>query len=153
MKKIKLSFTVLFIIILIFFINFGCKSNKTDNKTYVELDIYSGQPNPTWILPSAIEEDMMSRITKLKSTSKITINPQNLGYRGFIINTQDSESNILKTIKLYKGFIEVSNSTGKMYYEDPQKKIEIWLLSTSVSAQPPVSENLIIQIINEINIE
>jgi hypothetical protein len=112
--------------------------------------MYSGKPNPTWILPSSLEEDLMNRISTLTIGSEKLLSPSNLGYRGFILKKFDSDSNIIRTVKLYKGFIEVSNPTDIKYYEDPQKQIEIWLLSTSSTAQPKIDTNVLNQIVDEL---
>jgi hypothetical protein len=120
-----------------------------ESKVGVELDIFSGRPNPTWTLEPALASDLMSRIARLNSTSQAVECSQNLGYRGFIVQFLDAESNAIQTVHACGGIVEVKNSTGSMYYVDPQKQVELWLLAAS--AQPPLSEDLVTQIIKEIN--
>jgi hypothetical protein len=121
------------------------------SRTTVELDIYSGLPNPTWVLEPALVSDLMSRIARLNSTSQAVECSQNLGYRGFIVQLLDAGSNAIQTVRACGGMIEVKDATGSMYYADPQKQVELWLLASSASAQPPLSEDLDAQIVKEIN--
>ena len=121
------------------------------SRTSVELDIYSGRRNPTWTLESVLASDLMSQIARLNSSSRAVECSQNLGYRAFVVQFLDARSNAIQTVRACSGIIEVTNATGSMYYVDPQKKIELWLLASSASAQPPLSEDLVAQIVKEIN--
>jgi len=121
------------------------------SKTGVELDVFSGRPNPTWTLEPALASDLLDRIARLHSTIQAVECPQNLGYRGFIVQYLDAGSNVIQTVRACGGIIEVTNATGSMYYVDPQKQIELWLLASSASAQPPLPEDLAAQIVKEIN--
>jgi hypothetical protein len=107
------------------------------SRTAVELDIYSGRPNPIWTLEPALASDLISRIACLNSTGKAVECSQNLGYRGFIVQFLDAGSNAIQTVRACSGIIEVTNATGSGYYADPQKQVELWLLASSASAQPP----------------
>lgn len=120
------------------------------SETTVELDIYSGLPNPTWTIAPAMASDLESRIASLNSSPEISECPQNLGYRGFIVQSLDDQSNTIQTLHACRGVIKLTDATGSRYYLDPQKQIELWLLASSASAQPPISEDLIEQIVKEI---
>ncbi|HKP36400.1 MAG TPA: hypothetical protein VJT71_06040, partial [Pyrinomonadaceae bacterium] len=50
---------------------------------YVELDVFSGRPNPRWSLTSEEAEDLLARISRLVSYSGRRELPPALGYRGF----------------------------------------------------------------------
>jgi hypothetical protein len=113
----------------------------------VELDIFSGVPNPNWTLAPAYVFDLANRIAGLTPAKQIGQRPENLGYRGFIVLISSKKSNIVQTIRLYHGVIEVMDSKGSAYYLDPSRQIELWLLST---ANPPLAENLTAQIVKEI---
>ena len=117
----------------------------------VELDIFSGLPNPTWILEPAMASDLMTRIARLNSTHLSVECPQNLGYRGFIVQFLGARSSVIRTVHACDGKIVVTDATGSLYFVDPQKEIELWLLATSDAAQPPLSADFIAQIVTEIN--
>jgi len=113
----------------------------------VELDIFSGVPNPTWVLSLPEASDLASRISTLNPTKDIAQHPENLGYRGFIVQTIDASSETVQTIRAYHGYIEVVDSTRTTYYVDPQRQIELWLLAT---AKPTLAEDLTAGIFKEI---
>ena len=120
----------------------GCTTSK------VELDIFSGIPNPTWMLTFSEASDLTSRISRLDPTEETGQRPENLGYRGFIIvQTIAASSATVQTIRAYHGIVEVVDSTKTAYYLDPQRQIELWLLAT---AKPPLADDLTAEIVKEI---
>ena len=119
----------------------GCTTSK------VELDIFSGIPNPTWMLTFSEASDLTSRISRLDPTEETGQRPENLGYRGFIVQTIAASSATVQTIRAYHGIIEVVDATKTAYYLDPQRQIELWLLTT---AKPPLADDLIAEIVKEI---
>ena len=50
---------------------------------YVELDVFSGRPNPRWPLTPEEAEDLSARISRLAPVSGTRDVPTGLGYRGF----------------------------------------------------------------------
>ena len=119
----------------------GCTTSK------VELDIFSGVPNPTWMLTFSEASDLTSRISRLDPTEETGQRPENLGYRGFIVQTIAASSATVQTIRAYHGNVEVVDSTKTAYYLDPQRQIELWLLAT---AKPPLADDLTAEIVKEI---
>ena len=119
----------------------GCTTSK------VELDIFSGIPNPTWMLTFSEASDLTSRISRLDPTEETGQRPENLGYRGFIVQTIAASSSTVQTIRAYHGIVEVVDSTKTAYYLDPQRQIELWLLTT---AKPPLADDLVAAIVKEI---
>jgi len=119
----------------------GCTTSK------VELDIFSGVPNPTWMLTFPEASDLTSRISRLDPTEEKGQRPENLGYRGFIVQTIAASSATVQTIRAYHGIVEVVDSTKTAYYLDPQRQIELWLLAT---AKPPLADDLTAEIVKEI---
>jgi len=112
----------------------------------VELDIFSGAPDPTWVLSVAEASDLTSRIARLDPTAAVGQRPDNLGYRGFIVQSANASSASPQTIRAHKGILEVVDSTGTAYYRDPQRQIELWLLAT---AKPALDDGLIAEIVKE----
>jgi hypothetical protein len=118
----------------------GCTSK-------VELDIFSGVPNPTWMLTLPEASDLKNRVSKLDPTEEMWQCSENLGYRGFIVRTTAASSVFVQTIRACHGIVEVVDSTKTSYYLDPQRQIELWLLAT---AKPPLADDLNAEIIKEI---
>jgi hypothetical protein len=135
MGIVKKGWLLLFVLSLL-----GCTSR-------VELDIFSGVPNPTWMFTLTEASDLKSMISRLDQTGEMGQCPENLGYRGFIVRTTAASTISVQTIRACHGLIEVVDSTETVYYLDPQRQIELWLLTT---AKPPLADDLAAEIVNEI---
>jgi len=136
MGIVKKGWLLLSILLLV-----GCTTSK------IELDIFSGIPNPTWMLTFSEASDLTSRISRLDPTEETGQRPENLGYRGFIVQTIAASSAAVQTIRAYHGIVEVVDSIKTAYYLDPQRQIELWLLAT---AKPPLADDLTAEIVKEI---
>ena len=58
----------------------------------VELDIFSGRPNPVWTLTAKEENELFSRIMADKSLAALPKKVGHLGYRGFGIKVREDRS-------------------------------------------------------------
>jgi len=93
----------------------------------VELDIFSGMPNPTWALTSADADNFVKQLKKLPSTSASELSG-NLGYRGFIVQcTKGAETQV---IRIQTGIVHISKGVTAAYALDENRHLERWLLST-----------------------
>ena len=62
----------------------------------VELDIFSGMPNPMWVLTNAEADSFVKQLTKLPRTLVRELSG-NLGYRGFIVQvTQGADKQLIR---------------------------------------------------------
>ncbi len=151
-KKWSAGFSPLAMMGLVFFMLPACGQKAPEEITappaQVELDIFSGVPNPTWALTLPETEDLMSRIARLDPIEEGRQRAENLGYRGFIVQIGAAGSATGQAILAARGIIEVTGSTGTVYYLDPQRQIELWLLAT---ARPPLGDDLTGQIVKGIN--
>jgi hypothetical protein len=94
--------------------------------TSVELDVFSGQPNPTWNLSESECAEVQQRINQLpESKSELLLSLPALGYRGLIIN-YDNQQGASVPIRIYRGIVQ----TKQLQLLDPGRKLEKWLLST-----------------------
>jgi hypothetical protein len=58
-------------------------------RTYtVELDAFSGRPNPTWTIIGAETADINERLKQLRAVTTMQ-EPSHLGYRGFMVTSAD----------------------------------------------------------------
>jgi hypothetical protein len=79
----------------------------------VELDIFSGRPNPTWILTDAETESVVERLDGAPRLSATDM-PGHLGYRGFVVRvTQGSDTRVTR----------IPANSG-------DRELERWLLNT-----------------------
>ena len=92
----------------------------------VELDIFSGMPNPTWVLPDAEADSFVRRLAALSETPASELSA-NLGYRGFIVQVTQGERTQL--IHIQNGAVHISNG-ATIRASDKRRELERWLLNT-----------------------
>jgi hypothetical protein len=96
----------------------------------VELEIFSGRPNPTWVLEKSLQAECVSRLKAMRPALDSAFPPpQGLGYRGFIVRVPKGLDCSGETL-VYRGIAE----RGGRRYEDPDRRFEKWLLETGGSA-------------------
>jgi hypothetical protein len=96
----------------------------------VELDVFSGRPNPTWELSKEQVHELITTTLSLHP-SKETPHERDLGYRGLILRTEKYYLDLPQRIDIFKGIIviEYNDGTSKVL-EDTGRVIEYWLLKT-----------------------
>ncbi|HEX2644056.1 MAG TPA: hypothetical protein VHU81_13770 [Thermoanaerobaculia bacterium] len=101
----------------------------------VELDIFSGRPNPSWILSDKEEKELIDRVHADTSIiAPVTAPAGGLGYRGYIVSEvkegQSGKAKQLPSAFRIGGAIEKDKSTS------------LWLLDTSEREDTEVDEFL-----------
>ncbi|MCS7479852.1 hypothetical protein ACFFQW_18965 [Umezawaea endophytica] len=99
-------------------------------KTVVELDIFSGRPNPTWTLPDAEATAFRERLDALAGTASGQV-ANNLGYRGFVVRTGD------EVVTVQRGLVRRADGGTTTYGTDPNRDLEQWLLDSGKSSLDP----------------
>lgn len=93
----------------------------------IELDIFSGNPNPTWILSEAEATLFRQQLATLSEASPRELSG-NLGYRGFIVQlTNGTEQRI---VRVQNGIVQISQDSTDLYYSDQNRSLERWLLDS-----------------------
>ena len=93
----------------------------------VELDIFSGMPNPAWTLTDAEAESFVKQLAALPETSAREPSG-NLGYRGFIVQcTQGADTQL---IRIQNGTAHLSKGATNVHAYDKDRQLERWLLNT-----------------------
>jgi len=113
----------------------------------VELDVFSGVPNPTWKLSESEAASLAQLLTHLEATQSPGQRFDGLGYRGFIVHLVAPQSLAISTMHAYGGTVEIESGDGTSFYQDPQRQVERWLLETG---RPYFSDELYKEISNEI---
>jgi len=94
--------------------------------TSVELDVFSGQPNPTWNLSESQCAEIEQHIDQLPETTGESLqSPPALGYRGLTIHYENQQG-VRETIRIYRGIVQ----SERLQLRDADRKVEKWLLST-----------------------
>ena len=93
----------------------------------VELDIFSGKPNPTWVLSNRDAAEFLDRLGLLtRTTSGEISNP--LGYRGFVVDTGRGQ-----LVRVQDGTVQATHGEDQSYFADPHRDLERWLFSTGAT--------------------
>lgn len=92
----------------------------------VELDIFSGRPNPTWELSSEEVDEFTARLSDLTPCDR-AFAPPGLGYRGFEIRDLGERPEIPARLRVLDGFVFVFEDDQTRCFQD-EKGIEGWLI-------------------------
>jgi hypothetical protein len=93
----------------------------------VELDIFSGMPNPTWVLTKEEADSFLKQIAAAPRTSPREL-AGNLGYRGFIVRVDRGAGT--ESVHIQNGVIHTSAGGPDVYAGDGKRALERWLLNT-----------------------
>lgn len=93
----------------------------------VELDIFSGMPNPMWYLTNTAADNFLKQLAALPLTSARNLSG-NLGYRGFIVQCTQGENKRL--IRVQNGIVHISEGETNLYAYDKNRELEHWVLNT-----------------------
>jgi hypothetical protein len=85
---------------------------------FIELDIFSGKPNPRWELDEIHSQNLLQFQNQLEVSKRTPVEPQGLGYRGFWYSDTKGR------VHAYRGFVK----TVDVVLADPSFSIELFLL-------------------------
>lgn len=101
-------------------------------KVSVELDVFSGRPNPSWELNASESGELLKQLSPLPEEDKNKAEFfDGLGYRGFVISVRDELKPSSQPViyRVYKGFILANdkvfsdkNSVEKKLMEQARNK-------------------------------
>jgi hypothetical protein len=93
----------------------------------VELDIFSGMPNPRWNLSQPEADSFVHQLANLQRIARGDLHG-NLGYRGFIVQLKSGSA--AQSIRIQSGIVEISSDSTIVYADDAGRRTERWLLDT-----------------------
>lgn len=88
----------------------------------VELDVFSGRPNPSWTLTPEESQDLLKEIQSLPNTDiKADLAEEGLGYRGVLLTIQSdskaSESDFT-SFRICQGLVNATNNKSNVDFRD-----------------------------------
>lgn len=95
----------------------------------VELDVYSGRPNPAWNLTAEQGEEFLKLLRSLPKTSGGAVR-QGLGYRGVIVTADGGKVTGYNSIIVSDGIVLGNTDTGEEIFLDANRALERWLFNT-----------------------
>ena len=107
----------------------------------VEVDLYSGRPNPAWPLTPEEVAQLVERVDGLAPADAVEP-PGRLGYRGlrFRLYARGRE---IASAESFDEHLRFQDFAGPRHLADPGRKLERWLLETGQGKiEPQVYETL-----------
>lgn len=95
----------------------------------VELDLFSGNPNPVWSLTEAESATLVDMLAQRSPTSSQPLH-DGLGYRGFLLAMTSTTSGESASIRVQGEVIAIDQGGTVRFLHDGDRKIEQWLLET-----------------------
>jgi hypothetical protein len=112
----------------------------------VELDVFSGRPNPQWSLSESALASLMQEVALLDTASQSVSLPQNLGYRGLrVVASSDNAPDWQLFIGGGHAFLKDRN--GIVVRVDDRRRIERRIL---LSGEGVVDDGLLQDILTSI---
>lgn len=118
----------------------SASGNRTDaaagaGAVRVELDIFSGRPNPTWELSQEQGRELRERIARLPRVQDGAF-PEPLGYRGITAALPGADGGE-ERIRLFGGAVRVETSGATWFLNDADRQLERWLAETGAPHLEP----------------
>ncbi len=101
----------------------------------VELDIFSGRPNPCWTMTAAEALAFTDRLDGLPPAEPCPLFA-GLGYRGLIVTLERPLAE--STVRIQRGMAQIARGGGtdRLYFEAWGRALERWLLETGKRQLP-----------------
>jgi hypothetical protein len=107
----------------------------------VEVDLYSGRPNPAWTLTPEEVARLVERIDALAPAEEVEP-PGRLGYRGLRFRLLAGGREVASG-ESFDGHLRFQGSAGPRHLADPGREVEQWLLATGEGKiEPQLYESL-----------
>ena len=113
----------------------------------IELDAFSGRPNPRWELTGAQAAEFPTLLRALPPAQGSHFTAEGLGYRGFVVSANEGLVNGYDDMRLYRGTVLSRSGDRAETFSDPERILERWLLR---SARGHVAESVLRYIQSEI---
>jgi hypothetical protein len=103
---------------------------------FVELDAFSGRPNPRWQLDAKDTEELLRLQSRLEVSAGRPVEPPGLGYRGFVYRDATG------ACRAYKGVV----LTPKGVLADPSYSVERFLLERVPEEFAPLRQRIVAEL-------
>ena len=94
----------------------------------VEVEMYSGRPNPRFVLSGPDTRELQQRLQALPPAPEAAAPRDDLGYRGLRITGPTAPG---AEVVVSAGTVEVRDATGKRRLADPGRLLERWLIAAA----------------------
>jgi len=102
-----------------------------DVSLQIELDTFSGRPNPHWELRGEQTAEFLKRFRALPPEKEGRSIDEGLGYRGFIVTANSGPLDGYEYVKLYRGTVRARLGDRTQTFSDQGRALERWLLDST----------------------
>lgn len=110
----------------------------------VELDVYSGQPNPCWKLSDKICKDILEEINHLTAETAAAPKSNHLGYRGLRVIMDVAPSHRHEEFYVCDGYVFHYHDGMESVFIDDNRRIEQKLLASGARTSDKKNLNALI---------
>jgi hypothetical protein len=108
----------------------GCAAPEGDRKMQIEVDVFSGRPNPHWELTGQESNEFVQRFQSLPPSSGEGAVKEGLGYRGLIVSVPGKEIEGFQEILISNGVVVARWDNQSKQFVDRNRVLEKWLFQT-----------------------
>jgi hypothetical protein len=119
-------------------------------RAQVTLHIFSGRPDPNWMLAPAQDAELRQRLQRLPVTQQTFDVPGGLGYSGFDLLLPAADGQPAQRVNVWKGVVRVETDGEVTALADEGQTLERWLLDTAVGE---VEDEVIESVRRELDID
>jgi len=101
-------------------------------KIEVELDVFSGRPNPRWTLDDEHAKTVLAALKAENPTTVPATAPARLGYRGFILHIQGGDALTSPEVRIFGSVATVGSGKSQRHLVVPT--VEKLLLESAEAA-------------------
>lgn len=110
--------------------------------TEVEVELYSGRPNPRFVLSAPDAAEFRRRLDALPLARDAAGPRDGLGYRGLRVTGPDAPG---VEVVVSAGTVEVSSGGGARRLADPGRQLERWLVKAAATQLQQGELNVLLQ--------
>lgn len=109
----------------------GCVMPVSEGgKMQVEVDVFSGRPNPEWTLTPSEVNELNQLVQALPTDTGEGTPKEGLGYRGLIVTKTDSRTEGYNKISISNGHVIVVDQGRSKRFADRNRSLERWVFQT-----------------------
>lgn len=108
----------------------GCTALEGNRKMQIEVDVFSGRPNPHWELTEQESNEFVQRFQSLPPSSGEGTLKEGLGYRGLIVSVPGKEIEGFQEIVISNGLVVARRDNQPQKFVDKNRVLEKWLFQT-----------------------
>jgi hypothetical protein len=103
----------------------------------VEVDLFSGRPNPAWVLEADEAREIAAVLAALAPAAEAPAAHEGLGYRGVVLTGIESDLAGCDELRLARGAAVAQCFGRARAYADPARALETRLIETGRIRLPP----------------